>query len=228
MTSRDPDTPFPSYPSDARRPSEPGSNEAGHDGDPLAVPSRVPSMLGEEGWVVDSSLPAASHLTGLPTALPDDGDGEVTHLPHPIPEPEEPALPRPELVGRSVTIARKEMLRERRQLMKKGGLPVIIDYDRPESRAECRGGKRPCLYVACRYHLYLDVNPRTGSIKINFPDKSVHDLEETCALDVAERGGVTLEEVGSIMNLTRERIRQVEASGLEKLRTEGRDLDSYL
>ena len=42
-------------------------------------------------------------------------------------------------------------------------------------------------------------------------------LDETCALDVARRGGVTLEEVGEIMNLTRERIRQLEMSGLTRL-----------
>jgi len=36
---------------------------------------------------------------------------------------------------------------------------------------------------------------------------------------VADRGGTTLEEVGDILNLTRERIRQVEVLGLEKLRT---------
>ena len=129
---------------------------------------------------------------------------------------------------RSVTIARKQMLRERRQLLEQGRLPVIIEYDRPHARSECRDAKRPCLYVACRYHLYLDVNPRTGSIKINFPGKDVHELEETCALDVAERGGVTLEEVGLIMNLTRERIRQVESSGLGKLREDGDTLDSFL
>ena len=82
---------------------------------------------------------------------------------------------------------------------------------------EGRDAKRPCLYVSCRYHLYLDVNPMTGSIKLNFPDKEVWELEETCALDVAERGGITLEEVGEIMNLTRERVRQVETQGLAKL-----------
>jgi DNA-directed RNA polymerase sigma subunit (sigma70/sigma32) len=43
-------------------------------------------------------------------------------------------------------------------------------------------------------------------------------MQETCALDVADRGGITLEEVGEILNLTRERIRQVEVKGLEKLR----------
>ena len=42
-------------------------------------------------------------------------------------------------------------------------------------------------------------------------------MTETCALDVAERGGITLEEVGEIMNLTRERIRQLELSGLTKI-----------
>ena len=136
---------------------------------------------------------------------------------------------------RSKTIARKQMLRERRRMLATGTVPEIMDYDRPSSRSECRDAKRPCLYVSCRYHLYLDVNPVTGSIKLNFPDKKVWQLEETCALDVAERGGITLEEVGDIMNLTRERIRQVEVSGLEKLKgsdvplhtfVEGRELEA--
>jgi len=44
------------------------------------------------------------------------------------------------------------------------------------------------------------------------------ELSETCALDVADRAGITLEEVGVIMNLTRERVRQLEMRGLAKLR----------
>ena len=44
-------------------------------------------------------------------------------------------------------------------------------------------------------------------------------MTETCALDVADRGGITLEDVGMLLNLTRERIRQVEHSGLDKLRS---------
>jgi hypothetical protein len=74
------------------------------------------------------------------------------------------------------------------------------------------------MFVSCKHHLYLDVNPETGSIKLNFPDKEIWEMDETCALDVADRGGITLEEVGTIMNLTRERIRQVETRGLLKLR----------
>ena len=52
----------------------------------------------------------------------------------------------------------------------------------------------------------------------------VWELEDTCALDVADRGGITLEEVGEILNLTRERIRQVEVRGLEKLRESAGEL----
>jgi hypothetical protein len=62
------------------------------------------------------------------------------------------------------------------------------------------------------------VNEEKGSLKLNFPDLEVWELPETCSLDVADRGGMTLEEVGEIMNLTRERIRQVEVRGLYKLK----------
>lgn len=81
---------------------------------------------------------------------------------------------------------------------------------RPGTRGECVGAPRPCPWVSCRHHLYLDVNPETGSLKLNFPHLEVWDLRETCSLDVADRGGATLEEVGDILNLTRERVRQVE------------------
>ena len=89
----------------------------------------------------------------------------------------------------------------------------------PESRSECAEGPRPCPHVSCRHHLYLDVSPKTGAIKLNFPDMEVWELPDTCALDVADRGGVTLEDVGAIMNLTRERIRQLELQALGRLET---------
>jgi DNA-directed RNA polymerase sigma subunit (sigma70/sigma32) len=65
--------------------------------------------------------------------------------------------------------------------------------------------------------LYLDVSPKTGAIKLNFPDLEVWELEVSCALDVADMGGITLEDVGVIMNLTRERIRQLELKALARL-----------
>ena len=95
--------------------------------------------------------------------------------------------------------------------------PDVEEVERPKTRADCVEGARPCPFVSCQHHLYLDISARTGAIKVNFPDLDVWEMTETCALDVADRGGTTLEEVGAIMNLTRERIRQVEVKGLAKL-----------
>ena len=117
---------------------------------------------------------------------------------------------------RSKTIAMKRLTREE---LRQGALMYPpVDIPRPAKRAECMDEMRPCPWVACKHHLYLDINPETGSIKINFPELEPWELKHTCALDVAERGGITLEEVGEIMNLTRERIRQVEVRGLLKLK----------
>jgi hypothetical protein len=92
-----------------------------------------------------------------------------------------------------------------------------IELARPRTRADCSAEPRPCPWVACKHHLYLDINPESGSIKLNFPDREPWELEHTCALDVADAGGKTLDEIGEIINLTRERIRQVEVGGLRKL-----------
>lgn len=93
-----------------------------------------------------------------------------------------------------------------------------VPHWRPSSRGECEFVTRPCPFVSCKHHLYLDVNPRTGAIKINFPDLEVDELSISCALDVADRGGETLEDVGSILNITRERVRQVEEKALIHLK----------
>jgi hypothetical protein len=132
---------------------------------------------------------------------------------------------------RARTLSRKQMAREHRKMRARGEMIEVVDYWRPQSRDECLTMPRPCLYVSCRHHLYLDVNPDTGSVKLNFPDKEIWELEDTCSLDVADRGGITLEEVGVIMNLTRERIRQVEVRGLQKLKEVPEDdggLDVYI
>jgi hypothetical protein len=92
------------------------------------------------------------------------------------------------------------------------------DHGRPATRAECANVERPCPYVSCRHHLYLDVNSRNGSIKFNHPDREPHELVESCALDVAERGPATLLEVGTFMNVTRERARQIELDAVRRVR----------
>jgi hypothetical protein len=120
--------------------------------------------------------------------------------------------------ARSKTIAPKRLTKEEIRL---GQMLAMPDVLRPANRKECMSTQRPCPFVSCKHHLYLDVNPETGSIKLNFPDLDVCDMKETCSLDVADRGGITLEEVGEILNLTRERIRQVEVRGLLKLKMDG-------
>jgi hypothetical protein len=91
------------------------------------------------------------------------------------------------------------------------------ELDRPKTRRECAEGPRPCPHVSCRHHLYLDVNPQTGTIKLNFPDLEVWELSVSCALDVADLGGTAIETVGDFLNVTRERIRQIETQALSKL-----------
>jgi hypothetical protein len=116
---------------------------------------------------------------------------------------------------RARTISVKRMTKRELEIGKL--LYPETDYYKPATRAECAEGPRPCPYVSCKHHLFIDVSPRTGAIKLNFPDLEVWELGESCALDVADRGGTTLEDVGAIMNLTRERIRQVEVKALAKL-----------
>lgn len=79
---------------------------------------------------------------------------------------------------------------------------------RPRTRGDCVDGPRPCPWTDCRYHL---AEPR----------RRLAGMVETCALDVAEKGGLTLDEVGALLGVTRERARQIEAQAREKLR----DLD---
>ena len=104
---------------------------------------------------------------------------------------------------------------------------------RPKKRSDCLNGEnaaRPCPWLSCRFNTYLDVNEETGSITTNFPDLDIDEIPETCALDIADRGGITLKEVGEIMNLTRERIRQIETRGLNRLASlsEMASLSDYL
>lgn len=117
--------------------------------------------------------------------------------------------------ARPLTLSVRALRRERRRGRRRE-LPVLDD-DRPASRDDCRSGPRPCLFVSCRFHLAVDVNPDNGSLKLNFPDRELWELPETCALDVAERGSLTLEEIGALLNVTRERARQLEQKALRKL-----------
>jgi len=94
------------------------------------------------------------------------------------------------------------------------------ENDRPRTREDCRNQPRPCLWIGCRYHLmfeWLD-GPRAKMIS---PFTEINQLKETCALDVADRGGITCEEIARMLNTSRERIRQIEKKALKKLKENG-------
>lgn len=87
---------------------------------------------------------------------------------------------------------------------------------KPSHRSECKDGPRPCPYVSCRYHLYLDVTD-SGGIRLNYPGKTLEELSYTCALDVADKGSITIEDIGRLLNVTRERARQLIIMARENL-----------
>lgn len=121
--------------------------------------------------------------------------------------------------SRSIRIARASQREARLALEQAEALESEID--RPHKRSECAEGPRPCPHVSCRHHLYLDVNPSTGTIKLNFPDLEVWELAISCALDVADLGGTAIELVSELMNVTRERVRQIEMQALSRLANVG-------
>lgn len=96
------------------------------------------------------------------------------------------------------------------------------DYQKPRKRSDCTEGfnvMRPCPFVSCKHHLYLDVNEKNGSITLNFGrDSEVEQLVDTCGLDVADRGGHSHVEAASKVGLTGARGQQMERRALAKIR----------
>jgi hypothetical protein len=179
--------------------------------DTVANRMRIAAMRAEAGW--DRQLDDR----GEPMA---DADGVPLYV--------RPAKPQRVRVRDLRTEPRKTTVAIRRisqEELRAGELmyPPVEGRDemRPKTRAECESGghneARPCPWVACKYHLALDVNPESGSITLNRPHLESWEIPETCTLDVADRGGIPLEEVGAVMNVTRERIRQLEAKGIAHL-----------
>jgi hypothetical protein len=103
-------------------------------------------------------------------------------------------------------------------------LPLVEDdgddsypdgIDRPLTRGDCKEMPRPCPFVSCSHHLY-PVFVLGAQTRSPLSDCEPWQMPETCDLDVADRGGATLEEVGKITGVTRERIRQIEEKALKR------------
>ena len=85
---------------------------------------------------------------------------------------------------------------------------------RPKTRGECANGLRPCPWATCAHHV---ASARLG----NALDVPLDEWPESCTLDVADRDGATLEEVGDAIGVTRERVRQIERVAIAKLQRAG-------
>lgn len=112
----------------------------------------------------------------------------------------------------------------------------------PLVRGECRGEPhKVCPVLRCRYHMVSD-HPRTRRLLKKIAaamddgnrvkadvliDELVEELapydipdrvrRSWCVLDQAERGGMTLEQIGRLVDVSRERARQIERDGLDAI-----------
>jgi hypothetical protein len=72
--------------------------------------------------------------------------------------------------------------------------------------------------VSCRQNLFLEV-VAGGRLRLNGgPDPTKMPEAWSCALDVADRGGATLEEVAEHLSVTRQFVQHIEKGALLKLR----------
>lgn len=93
-------------------------------------------------------------------------------------------------------------------------LPVL---QMPATRDGCANIPRPCPYVRCSMNNYLTTS--NGVVQRAYPNLEPWEIDPkwSCALDVADRGGATVEEIGRAINVTLERVRQIHAGALRKL-----------
>lgn len=190
-----------------------------------AAVARLAVVFGDLGWRPPRRRRKwlALELPPPPRSVLDDlADDEPPEPDDPgfDPEPEVASMARHTLAqirrsdadGRHRTTAEKRILKDD---LRVGAFLYPEPVERPRTRAECPP-VRPCPHAGCRYHLGYEVKA-SGSIVELHPGVEIWDLSHSCALDEAAQGGLTLEEVGERLNITRERTRQIEVVAIAKL-----------
>ena len=77
-------------------------------------------------------------------------------------------------------------------------------------------GAGKCRHTRCRYSL-LQERPHIDQWEEEDLNELVEAMPSTCALDLADIGGMRLEEVAMVMGMARPRIEQLEILALRKL-----------
>lgn len=99
--------------------------------------------------------------------------------------------------------------------------PSAAVAERPRTRGDCITGTRPCPWVGCRHHLFLEVSD-AGTIRPNHSGEP-GDMppDRSCALDVAARGDLTLGEIGALFGVSGDRMREIERAALVRFGLRG-------
>jgi hypothetical protein len=146
-----------------------------------------------------------------------------------------------------VTISARKPLNVHEWAAKPETAATLDEYapDRPHVLGDCYDFKdadghivsngvnamRPCPWATCEFHMAVEIN-RAGGLRVmkgwDETDEKGRALRPTCLIDLALEGGMSLEEVGRVFGIVRERVRQIESSALRKLRKGGVDLRQTL
>lgn len=144
-----------------------------------------------------------------------------TNEPQTPTEPPEPPPPEPKPTTRVWTHGAHMSKRRLTILRSENDAFSWDDHTAPTKRSDCMPGgvneMRPCPWARCRWHLAFDYNQRNGSLTENFPGVDFDEIPETCALDVADRGETSLDDVGQLLNVTREAMRLAEIRAFRKI-----------
>lgn len=127
-------------------------------------------------------------------------------------------------------------------------VPGTTPRSLPLLRADCVGGPRPCPMVSCRHHLYtsegegddlkltyfsqmVEDGQRSlfaqGDLRASqmvaprwkfFDGVPAHSMPPSCALDIADAGESSADEIGALLGIDPERVRQLIDSAYAKYR----------
>ena len=90
------------------------------------------------------------------------------------------------------------------------------------------GDLSPCPWIGCRHHLWVEASRSRDKSRRNGRRLDLElcptQLQQTCAVDVAMLGELTLAAVGNLFGVTRERIRMIELRAAARFAASAREL----
>lgn len=152
--------------------------------------------------------------------------------------PHQCELPRPDAMGRvrPRRVGQRLGLSAPEQWAVEPTAEALAEEHRPRNVGECPSG--PCPWAQCRYHTAVEVETdgslvvyrkgpwpgdkqgprRNATLADSVAEEIARDVFETCALRLADRGGMSHAEVAAELDIDIKRVRQIEELALRKLR----------